>query len=59
MSIVESKNYPAPRPSPLTLFLRTFFIWQLVRFILINLRMTVMIVKSHGRKQGPPEPKSN
>jgi len=28
-------------------FLRTCVLWQLVRFVVINLRMTVLILKSH------------
>jgi hypothetical protein len=32
------------------LFFRTFFLWQLLRFVVINLRMTVMILKSHDSR---------
>ena len=28
-------------------FLRTCVIWQLIRFIVINIKMTVLILKSH------------
>ena len=28
-------------------FLRTCVIWQLVRFVAINIKMTILIVKSH------------
>jgi len=28
-------------------FLRTCVLWQLVRFVAINIRMTVLILKSH------------
>ena len=28
-------------------FLRTCVIWQLIRFIAINIKMTVLILKSH------------
>ncbi len=28
-------------------FLRTCVLWQLIRFIAINIRMTVLILKSH------------
>jgi hypothetical protein len=28
-------------------FLRTCVVWQLVRFIAINIRMTILILKSH------------
>lgn len=53
MGIVDSKNSLAPRPTPWTLFLRSFLPWQFVRFMVINLRMTVMIVKSHGHRIPP------
>ncbi|OYZ18064.1 MAG: hypothetical protein B7Y39_14275 [Bdellovibrio sp. 28-41-41] len=56
MSVTEAKSYPAPRPSKLTLFMRSFLPWQFVRFLVINLRMTVMIKKSHGRNIGPETP---
>lgn len=38
----------AMKATPLVLFLRTFFLYQIVRFVLINLRMLTMIWKSHG-----------
>lgn len=38
------------RPTKGTLFWRTFVPWQLVRFLLINLRMTAMILKSHDTR---------
>jgi hypothetical protein len=53
MSITEAKNYAAPRPTKTTLFLRSFLPWQLVRFVIINLKMSVMIIKSHGRAIEP------
>ena len=28
-------------------FMRTCLIWQLIRFVAINIKMTVLIVKSH------------
>ncbi len=37
----------APRPTRMTLFLRTFLPWQLVRFVAINLKMLRLIAKSH------------
>jgi hypothetical protein len=37
----------AIRPMPLTLYLRRSLLWQLWRFVVINLRMTLMILKSH------------
>jgi hypothetical protein len=53
MSVTEAKNYPAPRPTPMTLFLRSFLPWQILRFIIINFRMMIMISKSHGRHIDP------
>lgn len=38
------------KPSKFTLFMRTFFVWQFYRFVMINIRMTFMILKSHGQK---------
>ena len=38
------------RPTKTTLFWRTFMPWQFIRFLLINLRMTAMILKSHDTK---------
>lgn len=51
----------AIRPTRLTLYLRRCLPWQLWRFIVINLRMTVMILKSHhtriaNRKHARPVP---
>lgn len=40
----------AGRPTPRTLFFRTFLPWQLFRFLVVNLRMTVMILKSHDSR---------
>lgn len=48
MPIIESSHYPAPRPRRRTRFLRTFLPWQIVRFFWVNLKMTAMILKSHG-----------
>lgn len=59
MSIVDSKTASAPRPTALSLFFRAFFLWQLFRFILINIRMTFMIVKSHGSKIPPVKKQEN
>lgn len=38
----------AMKPTPFILFLRTFFLYQLWRFAVVNLRMLTMIFKSHG-----------
>lgn len=48
MGITIAKEHPAPRPTRGTLFLRSFLPWQIVRFIIVNTKMTMMIVKSHG-----------
>ncbi|EMY71130.1 hypothetical protein [Leptospira vanthielii] len=34
-------------PNTKTKFFRTFLPWQLIRFLWINIRMMVMILKSH------------
>ncbi|WP_295421184.1 hypothetical protein [Sulfurovum sp.] len=36
-----------PVPGKFTLFLRNCIIWQIIQFAWINLKMTVLIVKSH------------
>jgi hypothetical protein len=38
----------AMKASPFVLFLRTFLLYQMLRFVLVNLRMLTMIWKSHG-----------
>ncbi len=50
MTMIQSKDYPAPRPSAMTRAMRTFIPWQLIRFLVINIRMMIMISKSHGRR---------
>lgn len=55
MPIVESKDYPASRPTRWTLFLRSFLPWQAVRFIIVNIKMTLMIAKSHGGRNEPSD----
>ncbi len=42
-----NEGYFAPTPTPLTRAMRTFLPWQLWRFAVINVRMLVMIAKSH------------
>ena len=37
-------------PSRVVQFFRNFFLWQLVRFIVINLKMLRMISKSHSKE---------
>ncbi|WP_338635633.1 hypothetical protein [Spirobacillus cienkowskii] len=50
MKPTRSIEYFAPRPTPVTLYFRTFWLWQLIRFVIINIRMMNMISKSHGKK---------
>jgi hypothetical protein len=40
-------SYFATKPTRWTLFWRTFLPWQMVRFASINLRMIVIIFRSH------------
>ncbi len=45
----------AMKPTPLVLFLRTFVLYQLIRFVWINVRMMKMIWMSHrGAQDGMP-----
>lgn len=37
----------ATRPTRTTVFLRTFLPWQFVRFVWINLKMVIIIRRSH------------
>jgi hypothetical protein len=37
----------ATRPTRTTVFFRTFLPWQLVRFVWINLKMVIIIRRSH------------
>lgn len=53
MTVTNSQKYSAPRPTGFNLYLRTFMPWQFLRFLLINFRMTKMIIKSHGSKIPP------
>lgn len=41
------REYYAPMPSRTTLFLRTCVPWQLLRFVMINLKMIRMISIGH------------
>ncbi|WP_200762674.1 hypothetical protein [Nitrosophilus alvini] len=36
-----------PVPTPMTRFFRTCVLWQIVRFAVINLKMLVVVSKSH------------
>lgn len=51
-----SREFFAPRPSPATLFFRTFILWQLFRFAWINLKMIRMISKAHAGRAQPSGP---
>lgn len=42
-----TEQFYATKPTRLTLFLRTFLPWQLVRFAYINLKMLRIIARSH------------
>ncbi len=44
---VNKTDQQAPLPTPGTRFFRTFVPWQLLKFILINLKMIRMIRRSH------------
>lgn len=57
MTVIESNKYPAIRVSQFKIFLRNFVLWQIIRFIWINIYMTMMIIKSHGSEN--PEFKKN
>lgn len=42
-----SNNFTTMTPGPLAIFMRTCKIWQLLRFIAINIKMLVVVSKSH------------
>ena len=35
-------------PTPFVKFMRTCLIWQFIRFIVINIKMLLVVQKSHG-----------
>lgn len=43
----QQASYP-PVPTGLTRYLRTSILWQVVRFLVINLRILKLLTKSHG-----------
>ena len=47
MTILSEQQRHAMKPTSFVLFWRRFFPYQLVRFFIINVRMAVMIWKSH------------
>lgn len=40
----------AMRPTHATVFWRTFVPWQVIRFLIINFKISMMILKSHDTK---------
>lgn len=42
-----TQHYFPPVPTKMTKFFRNCVIWQLVRFIIINIKMIVVVSKSH------------
>lgn len=44
---VEDQSSTAPVPTPMTLRLRTFVPWQVVRFFVINLHMLRLLWRGH------------
>ncbi len=44
------QDYFTAKPTKFTLALRTNILWQILRFVYINLKMTSMIIKSHNDK---------
>jgi len=42
-----TQNDYTPVPTKFTVFRRTCVLWQLIQFAVINVKMTVLILKSH------------
>jgi hypothetical protein len=42
-----SNNFTTMTPGPLAIYMRTCKIWQLIRFVMINIKMLVVVSKSH------------
>lgn len=42
-----TQNDFTPIPNKFTVFMRTCIIWQIIQFAWINIKMTVLILKSH------------
>jgi len=40
-------NFTTMTPGPFAVFMRTCKIWQLIRFIVINIKMMIVVNKSH------------
>jgi len=43
----DNKTYGTMIPGPFQKFLRKCLIWQFIRFIVINLKMLMVVSKSH------------
>lgn len=41
------KNFTTMTPGPFAIKLRTCKIWQFIRFIIINIKMLIVVRKSH------------
>lgn len=51
-----SPQHYTMKPTRFTQLMRVFLPWQLIRFVMINIRMTVMVLKSHDTRVGRKEP---
>jgi len=40
-------NFTTMVPTPLVQFFRTCILWQIIRFIVINIKMLIVVQKSH------------
>jgi len=40
-------SFEAMVPTPFVKFMRTCLIWQFIRFIIINIKMIIVVQKSH------------
>jgi hypothetical protein len=45
--IPYSQNDYTPVPTRMTVFMRTCVIWQAIQLVWVNIKMTVLILKSH------------
>ena len=41
-------SFEAMVPTPMVKFFRTCLIWQFIRFVIINIKMILVVKKSHG-----------
>jgi len=42
-----TQDYYSPMPTKSTLFWRNFIVWQLIRFLILNLKILKIVVKGH------------